>query len=98
MTPLLLFVENPFPCDISDIATKMQLLGGDEGAIQLEIIEMQHNMALRDKHKITPPIEFWMTFVFLLLSLHTWNCCKKILTMYGSIYVYMKLDFQQYPT
>ena len=61
MTPLLPFVENPFACDISDIATKTQLLGGDEGAVELEIIEMQRNMALRDKHKDKLPIKFWMT-------------------------------------
>ena len=33
-------------------------MGGDEGAVQLEIIEMQHNMALHNKHKDTPSIEY----------------------------------------
>ena len=65
----------------------MQLLGGDEGAVQLEIIEMQHNMALHDKYKDTPPTEFWMTYVSSDEFPHISKCCKKVLTMFGSTYV-----------
>ena len=43
--------------------------------MQLEIIEMQHNMALRYKRKDTPPIEY------------DGNVVKKVLTMFGSTYV-----------
>lgn len=87
LNPLLRFVENPFTCDISIVATNMQLLGGDEGAIQLEIIEIQHNMALREKHKDTLSTEFWMTYVSSDEFPQISKCCKKILTMFGSTYV-----------
>ena len=60
LTPLVLFVDNPFTSDVSVsiMAANMHILGGDEGALQLEIIEMQHNMALEDKRKDTMPKEF----------------------------------------
>jgi hypothetical protein len=77
VTPLLLFVENPFECDVCTVATGMQLLGGDEGAVQLEIIELQHNTALRSKHKDTPPTEFWMSYVSSTEFQHISKCCKK---------------------
>ena len=87
LTPVLLFVENPFTSDVSNIASKMTILGADEGAVQLEIIEIQHNTPLRDKHTNSSPTEFWMTYVsadeFPQLS----KSCRKILTMFGSTYV-----------
>ena len=65
----------------------MTILGADEGAVQLEIIEIQHNTPLRDKHTNSSPTEFWMTYVsadeFPQLS----KSCRKILTMFGSTYV-----------
>src|SRR6218665_1897661 len=87
MGPLLHFVENPFTSDTSNVATNMKLLGGEEGAVQLEIIELQHNIALHDKHKDTQPIEFWMTYVSSAEFPHIRKCCKKVLTMFGSTYV-----------
>ena len=60
---------------------------GDEGAVQLEIIEMQHNRALRDKHKDTQPTEFWMIYVSHEEFPQISKCCKKELTMFGSTYV-----------
>ena len=63
----------------------MLLLGGDEGAAQLEIIEMQHNMALRDNHKNTSPTEFLMTYVSSDEFPHIGMLCK-VLTMFGSTY------------
>lgn len=81
------FVENPFTCDIANVATQMQLLGGDEGPVQLEIIEIQHNMTLNDKHKDTTPTEFWMTYVSSAEFPQISKCCKKVLTMFGSTYV-----------
>ena len=53
LTELFLFVDNLFECDVCLTASKMTLFGGDEGAVQLEIITLQHNTALRSKLKDT---------------------------------------------
>jgi len=85
--PLLFFVENPFTSDLTVVSNKMQSLGGDLGAVQLEIIEMQHNMTLREKHRDTPTIEFWMTHISSDEFPNIRRCCIMILTMFGSTYV-----------
>ena len=90
LTPVVLFLDNPFTRDvsISVMAANMQILWGDEGAVQLKIIEMQHNMALWDKRKDTTPTEFWMKYLSCDEFPHISKCCKKLLTMFGSTYVY----------
>jgi len=68
----------------------MKLLGGHEAALQLEIINLQHNIALSSMHKDSPestPTNFWMKYVDVNDFPELSKCCKKILTMFGSTYV-----------
>ena len=53
LNSLFRFVENPFASesDPVDTASSMKQLGGDEAALQLEIINLQHNNALKTIHK-----------------------------------------------
>lgn len=87
LTPLFQFVDNPFDCDVSVTASKMKLLGGDEGTVQLEIITLQHNTALRSKLKDATSTDFWMKYVDSSNFPELCRCCKKLLTMFGSTYV-----------
>ena len=84
---VLHFVDNPFVCDITTTAIKMQLLGGDEAAVQLEIIDLQHNTALQHRQNDCTPTEFWMKYVPGGQFPEIVTCCKKVLTMFGSTYV-----------
>jgi len=70
MNSLFRFVENPFASesDVVDTASSVKLLGSDEAALQLEIINLQHNIALRSMHKDSPEstlTNFWMKYVEL---------------------------------
>jgi len=86
------FVENPFASDSDpvDMASRMKLLGGNEAALQLKIIQLQHNNALKSMQKDSPestPTNFWMKYVDVNDFPELSKCCKKILTMFGSTYV-----------
>jgi len=92
LNSLFRFVENPFASesDPVDMASSLKLLGGDEAALQLEIINLQHNNALKSTHKDSPestPTNFWMKYVNVNDFPEMSKCCKKILTMFGSTYV-----------
>ena len=85
-------LENLFASesDHVDMAFSMKLLGGNEAALQLEIIQLQHNNALKSMHKDSPestPTNFWMKYVDVNDFPELSKCCKKILTMFGSTYV-----------
>jgi len=43
-------VDSPFACDVTVTTSNMKLLGGDESALQLEMLSLQHSSALRSKH------------------------------------------------
>ena len=62
----------------------MKLLGGDEGALQLEILSLQHSSAPRSKHN-----DFWMKYNNVRDFPELSKLCKKVLTMFGSSYVYL---------
>jgi len=49
----------------------MKLLGGDEGVLQLEILDLQHSSALRSKHNDSVesiPTDCWMIYINVRLS------------------------------
>jgi len=88
LNSLFRFVENPFASesDPVDIPSSMKLLVGDEAALQLEIINLQHNNALKSMHKDSPestPTNFWMKYVDVNDFPEMSKCCKKILTCLG---------------
>jgi len=60
----------------------MKLLGGDEGALQLEILSLQHSSAQRSKHNY-----FWMKYINVRDVSELSKLCNKVLTMSGSRYI-----------
>ena len=68
----------------------MKLLGGDDGALQLEILSLQHSSALRSKHDDSVesiPTDFWMKYINVRDFPELSKLCRKVLTMFGSTHV-----------
>ena len=86
------FVDNTFVCNVTTTATKMQLLGGDEAAVQLEIIDLQQNTALQHGQNDCTPTEFWVKCSWRTVS---WKCqVLQDCADYVRKHMCAKLDFQ----
>lgn len=89
MKPVLAFTENPFACDVLSTSVSVRDLqfGVERAAFEEQLIELQHNTILKERHKEESADAFWISFVpkdtYPALIL----CAQKILTCFGSTYV-----------
>ncbi|KAK9977291.1 hypothetical protein ABG768_019112 [Culter alburnus] len=89
LTPVLAFTENPFACDIqaTSVAITSEHFNVERAAFEEQLIELQHNSILKERHKEESLDTFWTKCVLKDTYPALIQCAEKILTCFGSTYV-----------
>ncbi|XP_073668196.1 general transcription factor II-I repeat domain-containing protein 2-like [Paramisgurnus dabryanus] len=89
MKPVLAFTENPFACDVlsTSLSVRDLQLGVERAVFEEQLIDLQHNTILKERHKEESADTFWISFVPKDKYPALFQCAQKILTCFGSTYV-----------
>ena len=90
LEPVLSFTENPFVCDVqvtSDGVLTTTKFEVEKALFEDQLIDLQHNSILKERHKEENIVAFWLTYVPKKSYAALIMCAQKILTCFRSTYV-----------
>uniref|UniRef100_A0A672IJ75 HAT C-terminal dimerisation domain-containing protein n=1 Tax=Salarias fasciatus TaxID=181472 RepID=A0A672IJ75_SALFA len=89
LKPVLAFTENPFACNVQETSAVVtpEPFGVERAVFEKQLIELQHNNILKQRHKEESINTFWISYVPKNTYPALTQCAEKILTCFGSTYV-----------